>query len=79
MELSRATPDERAERRWQRTALARLVRGWSSWDEDRAAWRTRVEGEWIPRIEKDLTREKVNIPEYTETVKRELVPWARRK
>ncbi len=67
--------DPEAERRRQREELARLVLEWETWDEDREAWRTRVEDEWIPRVERTLSEVPFDVAAYVEEIRTSLVPW----
>lgn len=60
---------------WQRKELARMIIGWQRWEKDRDDWRICVEESWIPRVKKELTRAKFNIPDFIERIRKELVPW----
>lgn len=71
-----STHDCRAEYDDQRITLAALIADWPNWDEDRAAWRQRVEQDWIPRIEASLPGHvSFNVPKYVARVRRTFVPW----
>ncbi|MBI2920686.1 MAG: hypothetical protein HYY18_06330 [Planctomycetes bacterium] len=70
-----AAADPKAECAWQRVFLAHLILGWETWDRDRAAWRSRVMDEWVPRVRRELTRARFDIPAYVDRIPRELVPW----
>ncbi|MBN1910954.1 MAG: hypothetical protein JW818_14505 [Pirellulales bacterium] len=66
-----------AERQWQRQKLARMIFGWERWDDDREAWRLRVEDEWIPKILEKRNEFRFNVGAYVRLVRQELVPWKR--
>ncbi len=60
---------------WQRERLARMILEWERWDEDRAAWKDRVFGEWIPLVRRKVVRARFDIPVYIRQIRETLVPW----
>jgi hypothetical protein len=76
-EATLAAKQPETERQWQREELARMILEWERWDEDREAWRVRVDEEWISRVleEAQLKHFPFNVPEYVERLRRELAPW----
>lgn len=72
---SLAATDADAERRWQRAELARMILDWDRWDEDREAWRIRVEEEWIPLVRGRVKGMRFDVPAYLERIRREWIPW----
>jgi hypothetical protein len=72
---AQAGVDKETEFQWQRDTLARMILGWDRWDEDREAWRARLDGEWIPLIRERLKDVKFDVPAYIKMVRSKLVPW----
>ena len=72
-DCTKVASDPESERQWQREELARLILNWERWDEDREAWRVRVERDWIPRVEETVMR--FDVAAYTEEIRKKLVPW----
>jgi Imm-5 like putative immunity protein len=71
---SQAAPNSKLEMEWQTEELVRLILGWERWNEDHEAWRIRVEEEWIPRVEEELTSVHFDVAAYTTEIRKRLLP-----
>ena len=86
-DAAQATGNRKQEFQWQRETLARLILTWPTWHEDRSAWQSRVDGEWVPKVLQVLeavvaqaqppwtSAIHFNVPAYAERIRREFVPW----
>jgi hypothetical protein len=63
----------------QRTELARLILNWKTWDEDREAWRVRIEEKWIPKVKAAAAGLPFEVPAYIEQIRETHVPWMKRE